>query len=123
MKFFNLSVILIVISFANIFSQKCDTLLNEDQAIRILMNKIQNDSVYSSWTKMKCLDFFTDEIAEKYFIVTIRENHNEDCPGSPLTAPRVDTFKILRDTQKILWYNLSIDKFEDYNNFLSIRRK
>ena len=123
MKFFNLSVILIVISFANIFSQKCDTLLNEDQAIRILMNKIQNDSVYSSWTKMKCLDFFTDEIAEKYFIVTIRENHNEDCPGSPLTAPRVDTFKILRDTKKILWYNLFDDNFEDYNIYLSIRRK
>ncbi|MBK7230627.1 MAG: hypothetical protein IPH97_17565 [Ignavibacteriales bacterium] len=62
MKFFNLSFILIIISFANIFSQTTDTLLSENQAIRILMNKIENDSVYSAWTKMECLQFFTDKI-------------------------------------------------------------
>ena len=123
MKFFNLSFILIIISFANIFSQTTDTLLSENQAIRILMNKIENDSVYSAWTKMECLQFFTDKIDGKYFIVTIRENHNEDCTGSHLTNPRVDTFKILRDSKKILWYNLPDDKFEEYNDFVNIRNK
>lgn len=123
MKFLNFLVILIISSFTNNFPQATDTLLSKDQAIIILMNKIENDSVYSAWTKIECLQFFTDEIDEKFFIVTVRENHNEDCPGSPLTSPRVDSFKILRDSKKILWYNLPDDKFEDYNNFLNIRHK
>lgn len=118
----NLSIILIIISFSNILSQS-DTLLNEDQAIRILITKIQNDSVYSAWTKTECMHFFTDEIMGEHFIVTIRENHNEDCPGSPLTTPRIDTFKILRNSKEVLWYNLPDDKYEDYNEFLKIRKK
>jgi len=97
--------------------------LSEKDAINLLITNLKRDAVYNSWTKMECLQFYTIEKNEKYFIIDIREKHGDGCPGSTITSPRVDTFKILRIKRKILWYNLPKDVFESYHKFLKKRKK
>ena len=84
-------------------------LLDQEEAIALLKNRLQAHNIYTDWTTYDCLLFWIGEkIGEKnetFFLIIIHEKHWDGCPGDPHTSPRVDTFRIHRSTGEIEWDN------------------
>jgi hypothetical protein len=68
--------------------------LSENQALAIVIQKVKDDALYSSWAKIECLSFYTEEISENNIDIAIRENHKDNCLGDPGTAPIIYRFRV-----------------------------
>jgi hypothetical protein len=117
-----LAVFLILI-LNNLIYETYASDIDSVKAVNLLYQKLESDSVYTSWTEMECLYFIIMDSSSDYFDIAVHEKHDQNCPGNPNTAPRVDTFRIMRQTNEILWYNLFKDSYESYNEFLNKRLK
>jgi hypothetical protein len=95
--------------------------LTGNQALSILVTKIEKDNLYSSWTRMECLSFFPEDGDNGYFDFAIREKHGGKCPGDPNTAPIVDRFRISQTTKEIQWYEPTEGEWVSYVSFKKFR--
>jgi hypothetical protein len=90
--------------------------ISEDQALAILIAKIQGAGLYKSRLKMECLSFTNEAETKEYFDFKVHENHNaKHCSGDKSTAPTVDRFRVLKLTKKILWFEPINGKFVPFN--------
>lgn len=120
-RFFTVSIVLsISFCFSNICSAK---VINETEAISLLMQKIEKTEVYESWTKIECLNLITESETTTFYDFSIHEKHSESCPGDPETSPVVDRFRVFKQGQKILWYNISNDQLLPFKQFVNLRKK
>jgi hypothetical protein len=117
-RFFAFLSLLFVFSYSNVLA---GNQLTEQQAQDILMERIQKDKPYSSWTTLSCLQFLLEEKTKDYFDFAIREKHSEKCPGDPNTSPIVDRFRVNRLTKKIQWYEPVEGDFLPYNTVLKVK--
>ncbi len=86
--------------------------ISEDQALAILITKIQVTDLYKSRLKMKCLNFTNEAETKEYFDFKVQENHNgKHCSGDKSTAPTVDRFRVSKLTKKIMWFEPINGKF------------
>jgi len=88
--------------------------ISENLALAMVSQKIQDDGLYSSWTKIECLSFVIETIDNDYIDIAIHESHKGNCLGDPNTYPIVDRFRVLRLSKKMLWYNVVEGEFIDY---------
>lgn len=96
--------------------------ISEDQALAILIAKIQATALYKSRLKMECLNFTNESETKEYFDFKVHENHNgKHCSGDKRTAPTVDRFRVLKLTKTIMWFEPINGKFVPYNE--AIKRK
>jgi hypothetical protein len=79
--------------------------LDKTAAGKLLVQKVENDSLYASWTTIQCLRFILEGSTSLHFDFAIRERHDGKCPGDPAVDPIVDRFRIDRGTGRILWYD------------------
>lgn len=93
-----------------------NSLLSEAEALDLLTDTIVRDSLYDSFTTLQCLDFYTNEIKEEYFVFTIREIHGNGCEGDPNTHPRVDTFKVMRRSKNIFYEDWKGGSYLQYDH-------
>jgi len=49
--------------------------LNEEQALNVLVTRVQKDKLYNSWITLACLSFITEEYTKRYFDFAIHEKH------------------------------------------------
>ena len=96
--------------------------LTEREALTLLRQTIQNDSLYESWIRIDCLQYWTDSSNETHFDFAVREKHGGICTGDPLTNPVIDRFCIMRGTKALLWYDLTNDVFISYDPQKIIRK-
>jgi hypothetical protein len=99
------------------------TPLTEKQALSHLISRIQKDKLYDSWTTLSCLSIFVEEKTKKHFDITIREKHEGNCLGDPLTAPIVDRFRVDRLTGKIQRYDPADGDLHPYKDAVRSRRE
>jgi len=124
-RYLTLLVALVFMSFGATSSGADETnkVLSENEAFDLLMQKVQSDSLYSSWIKIDCLRFFREESTKTYFDIAIREKHEGDCPGDPNTQPVVDRFRVMRSTKKILWQDFLSGDYVAYERVKAWRKK
>lgn len=96
--------------------------LSEAEARAVLVQTIERDSLYKAWTRIECLDVFTQSKSAGYFEFAIREKHDSGCPGDPSTAPVVDRFRVMRTTKKLLWYDVGKDGYVPYDPSKVVRK-
>jgi len=89
--------------------------LNEADAQNLLINKIETDSLYTSFTTLQCLHFYTEESTADYFSFAVREKHGDGCSGDPYAEPIVDRFKVMRETKNIFYYDVVQDTYFPYD--------
>jgi len=97
--------------------------LTEEQALNVLVSKIEKDKLYSGWTSLSCLSFITEDNAIDHFDFGIHEKHGGKCPGDPSTSPIVDRYRVDRTTKKIYWFDWSSGDFVAYQEVLKVRKK
>ncbi len=114
--------LLLVVTNRTSIAAKTETLLTEKQSLDRLISVIQKDKLYAAWTTLECLSIFVEERTEHYFVVTIREKHEGKCPGDPLTAPFVDSFRIHRGNGKIDRYDAPDGDFHPYKRALKRKK-
>ncbi len=90
-------------------------LLNEDEAVSLLTDRIVSDSLYDSFTTLQCLDFNTSETTKEYFEFSVYEIHGDGCKGDPNTYPKVDTFKVMRRTKDIFYIDFRNGSYLPYD--------
>ena len=95
--------------------------LTEQQALDVLMAKVQKDKLYDSWTTISCLSFLVEEKTKVYIDIAIREKHEGKCEGDPNTSPIVDRFRVHRMTKRIQWYEPAEGDFQPYRAVLKAR--
>ncbi|MFZ6818527.1 hypothetical protein [Undibacterium sp. Ji22W] len=84
----------------------------EDQALDLLIARIEGTSFYKTRQKLECLRFTKTHETRVYFDFKIYENHNgKNCPGDVGVAPTVDTFRVLKKSKKIMLYQVTKNKF------------
>lgn len=88
--------------------------LSEAEARRLLLRTIERDRLYTSWTRIECLSFFTEARRAAWFDFAVREKHGGGCAGDPDTAPIVDRFRVMRNTGRLLWYDVAEDSYVPY---------
>jgi hypothetical protein len=98
-----------------------DNRLTEQQALDVLMAKVQKDKLYDSWTTISCLSFLVEEKTKDYIDIAIREKHEGKCEGDPNTSPIVDRFRVHRMTKRIKWYEPAEGEFHPYRAVLKAR--
>jgi hypothetical protein len=107
-------LILFLCLLANGQSHKKRSSLSENDALNLLISKIRNDSLYSSWIKIECFHFYTEETTSRYFEFVVREKHGDDCPGDTITEPIVDRFRVMRQTKKIFYWDPNSESDDEY---------
>jgi hypothetical protein len=98
--------------------------LNEVQAEKYLAQKIEKSQVYSSWAKLECLNFYTEDSTMQYFDISVHEKHSEKCSGDLNTWPVADRFRVYRkgnSQYKTLWLNLESDQYLPFKQFVKSR--
>ena len=98
-----------------------DNRLTEQQALDVVMAKVQKDKLYDSWTTASCLHFLVEEKTKVYVDIAIREKHEGKCEGDPDTSPIVDRFRVHRMTKRIQWYEPVEGEFHPYRAVLKAR--
>jgi hypothetical protein len=73
-----LIALLVVFPYQNVF---WENLFTEQQALNILIAQIQKDKLYDRWTRLSCLQFFTEEKTKDQFSFGIHEKHGGAVPG------------------------------------------
>ena len=96
--------------------------LSENEAFDLLIQTIQHDTLYSSWTTIGCLRFLREETTSTYVDIAIHEKHEGSCPGDPNTAPVVDRFRVLRLMKKIMWYDVVNGEYVAYERIRGQRK-
>lgn len=111
------SVVIVIIGVVVIFGfNEFDNSLNEKESLTLLTKTITRDALYDSFTTSQCLSFSTNEITKESFIISVYEIHDNDCKGDPNTQPRVDTFKVMRQTKNIFHYDVREDSYFPYDS-------
>jgi hypothetical protein len=95
--------------------------LTEQQALDVLMAKVQKDKLYDSWTTISCLSFLVEEKTKVYINIAIREKHDGKCEGDPNTSPIVDRFRVHRMTKRVQWYEPAEGEYHPYKAVLKSR--
>jgi hypothetical protein len=96
--------------------------ISEEQALAILIAKIQGTGLYKSRLKMECLNFTNESETKEYFDFKVHENHNDKhCMGDKRTAPTVDRFRVLKLTKKIMWFEPINGRFVPFNEIMKKR--
>jgi len=98
-----------------------DNRLTEQQALDVVMAKVQKDKLYDSWTTISCLSFLVEEKTKVYINIAIREKHDGKCEGDPNTSPIVDRFRVHRMTKRIQWYEPAEGEYHPYRAVLKAR--
>lgn len=112
---------LICISLLFNFSSNSFAKSNHEEAANYLLQSLSKSKVYDSWIKQKCLTIEKETSTDLYYDLAVREKHEGDCLGDPVTAPIIDRFRVY-SKNKILWYDVSNDKFLSYNQFVNSRK-
>lgn len=89
--------------------------LSESEALNLLTNTINNDALYESFATSQCLEFYNGETTKEYVKFTVYEIHGNGCEGDPNTHPKINTFKIMRKTQDIFYYDVLEDSYLPYD--------
>ncbi len=95
--------------------------LTEDEALDILISRVEKDKLYDSWTTLSCLSFLVEARTRTHIEIAIREKHGGKCPGDPDTFPIVDRFRIDRLTRQIQWLEIVEDEWLPYKAVLKER--
>jgi hypothetical protein len=74
-----------------------------------------HDGVYTRRISLDCVTYGTEETADAYFQVVLRENHKPKCGGDPETNPVVDRYRVYRRSGKIEWLGRIEDNWRPYN--------
>ena len=117
----SLIVITLIGVAAYIRFNKSSSSLSENEALSLLTNTIVQDSLYDSFTTLECLDFYNEEVTKEYVEFSIREIHGNGCEGDPSTSPRVDTYKIIRQSKNIFYQDWKDSSYIPYDP-LKLRR-
>ncbi|MCO6414108.1 MAG: hypothetical protein J5I92_15320 [Thiogranum sp.] len=88
---------------------------SEEDAVDAMAARIALDKLYSDWTTLECLQFSIDGQDPHYFDLSVHEKHGGGCPGDPLTWPTVDRFRLYRDSNVLLWYDIANDRYLLYD--------
>ncbi|MBY0573092.1 MAG: hypothetical protein K2P84_05385 [Undibacterium sp.] len=101
----------VILCFCGVFSfNAAASDISEDQALDILIAKIQDTGLYKSRLKMECLNFTNEAETKKYFDFKVYENHNgKNCAGDKNTAPAVDRFRVSKMTKKLCGMSQSME--------------
>jgi hypothetical protein len=118
---FKFSLILFLLTLAIVNHASAKNLLDEKQALDVLVSQIQNDELYANRTSLPCLSFITEKNENIYFDFAIHEKHGGMCPGDPNTSPVVDRFRVNRMTHRIQWVEPIEGKLQPYNTVLESR--
>lgn len=92
-----------------------NTSLSESEALSLLTKTIHDDALYESFTTLQCLEFYSGKTTKESFNFAVYEIHGGGCKGDPNTHPRIDTFKIMRESQEIFYYDVLEDSYFPYN--------
>ncbi len=79
---------------------------SQDAVVDRLAARIRRQKLYADWAKPGCLDYVVERCTAAVVEVSLHEKHDERCGGDPLTAPRVDSFRVHRVGERIDWYNV-----------------
>lgn len=90
--------------------------LSEKESIDLIVKTITKDSLYESFATPQCISYKTDDESKEFFIISAYELHNNNCKGDPSTQPRIDTFKIIKQTKDIYYYNILKDSYSPYDS-------
>ncbi|WP_018610370.1 hypothetical protein [Uliginosibacterium gangwonense] len=90
---------------------------SEDQALDLAI-KVTKAFKLTTIPVEHCLHFYVDQSTDKAggYVVTVRENHNQECGGDPDTEPRVFDLEIKPDGQ------VATDAFPITGDGTSMRR-
>lgn len=89
--------------------------LDEDAALKLLLQKLEQDHVYAKRISLDCVTFETEETTRIYFEIAIREKHNAKCGGDPEMSPVIDRYRVNRASGKIEWNDAINDTWVPYN--------
>jgi hypothetical protein len=95
--------------------------LSEQQALDIVMARVQKDKLYDRSTSVSCLHFLVEGKSKDYIDVAIREKHGGECPGDQDTSPIVDRFRVHRMTKRVKWYQPADGEYVPYSAMLKER--
>jgi hypothetical protein len=95
--------------------------LSEQQALDIVMARVQKDKLYDRSTSVSCLHFLVEGKSKDYIDVAIREKHGGECPGDQDTSPIVDRFRVHRMTKRVKWYQPAEGEYVPYSAMLKAR--
>jgi len=109
------SVLILIGLIAFFWFSNFNSSIDERESLTLLTNTISHDKLYNSFTTFECLSFHNTETTKEYYIFNIHEIHNNDCKGAPNTQPRIDTFKIMRQTENIFYYDILEDAYFPYS--------
>jgi len=116
-----ISLIFLFFAFWVSIPANAKNLLDEENALNVLVSQIQKDKLYDGWTNLACLSFITEENTKRYFDFAIHEKHGGKCPGDPSTAPVVDRFRVNRMAHKIEWFEPTEGELKPYRAVLKFR--
>jgi len=87
----------------------------QDAAVSRLAARVRRERLYDGWSKPGCLQYVVHRCTSTGVEVSLHEKHDERCGGDPLTAPRVDTFRVHRGDRRIDWYNVVDDRWRPFD--------
>jgi len=92
-------------------------ILEEKEYLNLLIDKITDDSLYTSFTSTDCLEFDTGviDMDKEYYEFHVHEKHGGTCPGDPHTRPRVDSFRIMKEGGDIFFWDFHTDSYMPYD--------
>jgi hypothetical protein len=95
--------------------------LTEEQALDVLMTRVQKDKLYDSRFATNCLSFLVEGKTKDYIDIAVREKHGGKCQGDPDTSPVVDRFRVHRSTRRIKCYESSSGEYQPYGAMVKAR--
>ncbi|TCP97795.1 hypothetical protein EDC44_101183 [Cricetibacter osteomyelitidis] len=91
----------VIILFLSILLVACfnnSLIQDEDMALEKVVQSIEKHKL--TLLERECL-FFISNDKGTYYEIEVREKHNEKCGGDPLTAPRLFSYEVDKQTGKM----------------------
>ena len=95
--------------------------LTADEATLLLVGALKAVRVYSWIPTLSCTSTRVEDEQIDFIEIGVFENHQRPCKGHPLTAPRLDTFRVDRKTGAILWSDYG-DGWLEFTAMVRFRR-
>ena len=86
-------------------------------ALETLRGRVEADAIYAQWSRPGCLIYMIEASEPHYYDMVVREKHGSGCPGDAGTSPVVDRFRLYRDSDTLLWFDVVGDRYLSYPRF------
>ena len=107
-------IVLEGVSLARLEARPLKHPLDEQAALKILLQTVKRDHVYDKRISLDCVMFDTEETTRIYFEIAIREKHTRKCGGDPDLNPVVDRYRVARSSGRIELYDAAKDNWQPY---------